>query len=358
MAKLRLVHQWTGLLLSIVILCVAVSGGILLFAEDLYRAAYPSLKEPVIIPLERYPAILNEIETNASQAAPVLVKFPQPGMNAFHLWFNDDSEAFVHPASGEIIAHWGWHESLPSFLFELHANLLTGEMGELVNGGIAFAVLFLAGSGVLLWWRRHKHFKLRFIFPRHFSSASILQSHAPLGVTGLIPITLFVVTGLLLVFYRPVSSILTTLLDDRPPGRPTAVVIPDQEPMRTWEQILSRVGKTFPEGQLVYYYPPGPDNAAMVFRKRLPGEWHPNGRSYIVVDPYQGEVIQAIDARLEEPGARIMNTIYPIHSAKIGGPVYKSIALLAAITLALLACTGIISYSLCLTRGAHLSRPY
>ena len=31
MAKLRLLHQWTGLLLSIIILCVAVSGGILLF---------------------------------------------------------------------------------------------------------------------------------------------------------------------------------------------------------------------------------------------------------------------------------------------------------------------------------------
>lgn len=358
MVKLRLIHQWTGLLLSIVIFAVAVSGAVLLFSEDLHRAVHPILAEPVTASLADYPDILRKFETNAIGAAPTLIKFPQPGMNAFHLWFNDDSEAFIHPVSGELIAQWRWHETLPSFLYYLHANLLAGETGELINGCLAFAVLFLAASGVLLWWQRHQYFRLRYILPHHFRPVSILRSHAALGVTGMVPIILFVSTGFLLVFYKPAALLLTNLLDDRPPGRPDVVIIPDSKPMRSWEQILAGVEKTFPGGRLVFYYPPKPDNAAMVFRKRLPGEWHPNGRSYIVVDPYQGEVVQAIDARLEEAGARIMNTIYPLHAAKIGGPVYKSIAMLSAIILTLLSCTGIISYSLGLTRAARRDCPY
>lgn len=358
MAKLRLIHQWVGLLLSVIIFAVAVSGAVLLFSEDLHRAVHPILAEPVTASLADYPDVLRQFETNATGAAPTLIKFPQPGMNAFHLWFNDASEAFIHPSNGAIIAHWYWHETLPSLLYELHANLLAGEAGELINGGIAFAVLFLAGSGVLLWWQHRNYFKLRFVVPYHFSSASILRSHAAIGVTGVILVTLFVSTGFLLVFYKPAALLLTGLVDDRPPGRPDVVVVPDGKPMRDWEQILAGVEMTFPEGRLVFYYPPGPDNAAMVFRKRLPGEWHPNGRSYIVVDPYQGEVVQAIDARREEAGARIMNTIYPLHAAKIGGPVYNSIALLSAIALALLSCTGIISYSLGLTHAARRGCPY
>ena len=358
MAKLRLIHQWVGLLLSIVIFAVAVSGAVLLFSEDLHRAVHPILAEPVTASLADYPDVLRQFETNATGAAPTLIKFPQPGMNVFQLWFNDDSEAFIHPGNGEIIAHWYWHETLPSLLYELHSNLLAGERGELINGGIAFAVLFLAGSGVLLWWQHRNYFKLRFVVPYHFSSASILRNHAALGVTGMMPIILFVSTGFFLVFYKPAALLLTNLLDDRPPGRPDVVIIPDSKPMMSWEQILAGVEKTFPGGRLVFYYPPNPDNAAMVFRKRLPGEWHPNGRSYIVVDPYQGEVVQAIDARREQPGARIMNIIYPLHAARIGGPVYKSIALLSAITLALLAGTGIISYGLGLIRTARRHGPY
>ena len=350
MAKLRLIHQWTGLLLSIIILAVVVSGAVLLFADDLHRAAYPVLKQPVSATLTGYSDTLREIETYAGGAVLTLIKFPQPGMNAFRCWFGDHSEAFVHPDSGDIIAHWRWYESLPGFLFELHAHLLMGETGEIINGVVAFAVLFLAGSGILLWWRRHQHFRLSYVFPSHFNAASILRCHTALGITCVAPVILFVTTGLLLVFYTPAAAVLTNLLDDRPPAKPDVIVIPGNKPMWEWEQILAGIEKIFPEGQLVYYYPPGPDNAAMIFRKRLPGEWHPNGRSYIVIDPYRGEVVQAIDARQEEPGVRIMNTVYPLHAARIGGPAYKTIALLGALTLALLACTGIIAYSLRLAR--------
>ena len=171
---------------------------------------------------------------------PSLIKFPQPEMNTFRLWFEDESEAFVDANTGETIAHWQWYESVPSILFALHSNLFAGETGELINGVFAIGALFLIGSGILLWWNRRQHFRLSFILPGRFNLKNILRNHAAIGLTGSIPATFFVLTGVIMVFYSTVAFAITSLLDESAPGRPDAVVIPQQSPVRSWDEILEK----------------------------------------------------------------------------------------------------------------------
>jgi uncharacterized iron-regulated membrane protein len=78
-----------------------------------------------------------------------------------------------------------------------------------------------------------------------------------------------------------------------------------------------------------------------MFRKRLPGEWHPNGRSYVLIDPYSAAVVQAIDAREQGMGTRVMHAIYPVHAAKAGGPAMIGAAALAALALTWLGIGGV-----------------
>jgi uncharacterized iron-regulated membrane protein len=40
-AVLRSIHRWLGLVLAVVVLAVAASGGLLLLRDPYYRAAYP-----------------------------------------------------------------------------------------------------------------------------------------------------------------------------------------------------------------------------------------------------------------------------------------------------------------------------
>ncbi len=342
MRLLRVVHRWLGLLLALIVVAVASTGGLLLLRDPYYRLAYPALARPVT-PEEtaRRPEVLAIIESQWRHRGVRLVKFPQEGVNAFHLWLTDGREAFVDPRTAELIDEWHWSERLPAFVFELHAHLLAEPNGTVVNGVAALFVVFMGITGVVLWWPgRRRAYRLSGAIPGQTTPAALLRSHAAIGVIALVPVLLFAATGAAIVFYDETARVVTPLLDSRPAMVPDAHVSPVDAPRRPWSEILDALGRTFPDGQDVFYYPGNAQNARLMFRKRLPGEWHPNGRSYVLIDPYTASVVQAIDARAQGAGTRVMHAIYPVHAAKVGGAWMVIAGAIAAAGLTWLAAGG------------------
>lgn len=342
MVWLRLVHRWIGLTLAVVVLAVAASGGLLLLRDPYYRIAYPALATPVTEDeVAKRAAILTDIESRGKADGIRLIKFPRSGVNAFQVWYSDGSEAFVDPRSGEPIDRWHWHTRLPAFLFELHAHLMVDTVGTVVNGIAALFMIFMALTGTVLWWpRRRGAFRVRHALPRRTAPGELLRSHAAVGALAAAPILLFAATGAAIVFYEPTAQMASALLDARPPDQPSARVAPQEAPRRSWVDILAALDRTFPEGEIVFYYPGSTSNARLMFRKRLPGEWHPNGRSHVLVDPYTAVVVQASDARTQGVGTRVMHAVYPVHAAKVGGSLMVSLAAGAATALCWLATGG------------------
>jgi uncharacterized iron-regulated membrane protein len=348
---LRIIHRWVGLVLALIVAAVAVSGGLLLLRGPYHRALYPSLATPLsqgvdrAAALAREAAVLTSIEARFHDDGGVrTVKFPREGTNAFHVYLNDESQSFIDPAHGDVIARWTWRDSLDAFLFQLHAHLLAGEVGEIVNGIGALFVLFLSLTGIILWWpRKSSAFRLRRSLPRGVSPGELLRSHAASGALASIPVIVFAATGAAIVFYTPVSSALSAMLDHRTPMRPDAVVARREGAAageRPWAERLARVRATFPDGELVIYSPGRGKNAVQSFRLRLPGEWHPNGRSYVLLNPYDGTVVQSIDARQQGLGTRIAHAIYPVHAATVGGLPYLIFTIVAAVGLSWLSIGG------------------
>jgi uncharacterized iron-regulated membrane protein len=156
---------------------------------------------------------------------------------------------------------------------------------------------------------------------------------------------LFVGTGAAIVFYDGVESIVTAVMDARPAEEPDAhVALRADATRRPWTEVLPVLDATFADGPTVFYYPGTDTNARLMFRKRLPGEWHPNGRSYVLMDPYTAQVVQAIDARAQGAGTRLMHALYPIHAAKTGGVAMILVAAFAAVALAWLSVSGAWAY--------------
>jgi uncharacterized iron-regulated membrane protein len=267
-------------------------------------------------------------------------------MNVFQVWYADGSEAFVDPRSGDVLDRWHPTERLPALLFELHAHLLAEPNGTLVNGIVALFVVFMALTGVVLWWpARRGAFRLRRAVPRHTGHAEMLRSHAAAGALAALPIVVFVGTGAAIVFYDEVEPVATRLMDARPAQEPNAsVAVRPGVATRPWTELLPALDRTFADGQAVFYYPGTDANARLMFRKRLPDEWHPNGRSYVLIDPYTAEVVQAIDARAQGAGTRLMHAMYPIHAAKTGGVAMILMAAFAAAALAWLSVSGAWAY--------------
>lgn len=346
MIFLRLVHRWCGLALAAIVLVVAASGGLLLLRDPYYRAVYPTLRVPITAAQTAARAeILTLIESQWRTEGVDLVKFPRPGVNAYRVWLRDGTEALVDPQAGAVIDRWHWSARVPAFLFELHAHLLAGQPGTVINGIAALFVVFMALTGIVLWWpARRGAFRLRGAIPRRATPGELLRSHAAVGAIAAVPIVVFVATGAVMAFYQPTARMVSPLLDGRSPEEPTARVMPQQNPARPWTALLASLDQAFPEGTAVFYYPGTQDNARLMFRKRLPGEWHPNGRSYVVIDPYTAEVVQAIDARAQGAGTRLMNTMYPVHAAKVGGLAMVALAACAAVALTWLAIGGVCTY--------------
>ena len=346
MSFLRVVHRWLGLALAAIVLVVAASGGLLLFRDPYYRAVYPAIASPVSdTVVARRAEVLTAIESRWQADGIRLVKFPRAGLNAYQVWLRDGSEAFVHAETGEIIDKWRWTERLPALLFELHAHLLAEPSGTIANGIAAIFIVFMSLTGIVLWWpSRRGAFRLRRAVPSRLTSGELLRSHAAVGALAAVPVLLFAGTGAAIVFYDELAPVISGVMDVRPPQQPDAHVDRRNAPGRPWTAVLSAVDRTFADGQTVFYYPGTPANARLMFRKRLPGEWHPNGRTYVLVDPYTADVVQAIDARAQGAGTRLMHAIYPVHAAKVGGVTMVVTAGFAAAGLSWLAAGGAWAY--------------
>jgi PepSY-associated TM region len=90
------------------------------------------------------------------------------------------------------MSRWHAHDSLPAFLFQLHAHLLAGTPGEVVNGFIALLLIFMGLTGLMLWWpRRAAAFRLARAIPRTLGSGDLLRSHAASGALLVVPVILF-----------------------------------------------------------------------------------------------------------------------------------------------------------------------
>jgi uncharacterized iron-regulated membrane protein len=338
---LRLVHRVVGLVLAIPVIAVSLSGGLLLLRDPYYRARYPVLAQPFGAGEQAGQAeILTRIETAFAPAGVRVVKFPRPGVNGFHVYLTDGSEAFVDPRSGAVIARWRWSTSLPAFLFDLHAHLLMGATGETMNGYAALALVFLGLTGLVIWVPRRAAFSIRRPLPRRWTSGELLRSHGASGAILAGPILFFAATGAALVFYEPLWGTMSAALDRRPPVEPTAFVARAEAPRRPWSEILAAARTALPEAGPAMYYPGSGPNAVLTFRKSLPGEWHPNGRSYVLIDPYTARVAQAIDARAQGAGTRAMHAVYPLHAARVGGVGMIVMAAAAAAGLVWLALGG------------------
>jgi uncharacterized iron-regulated membrane protein len=342
MHSLRLLHRWAGILVAVPIVLVALTGGLLLFKDPYFRWRVPRAAQPMTVAeVARQGEVIGAIAERFAVERVRNVKFPRDGMNVFHVYLGNKSEAFVDPADARVLYAMRRDTDPAMFIFDVHAHLLGGVTGELVNGYLACVLMFFALTGIVLWWpSRRRAFHPRRAAPRAMTSGELLRSHAASGIFLAAPLLLFAATGAGLVFYQPLSSVMSRAFDRAEPELPSAVVARDARPPRPWTEILESAVRAFPEARPRMMTMASGANAVVTFRTSLPGEWHPNGRSYTLVDPYTAAVVQKIDAREQGAGTRAMHALYPLHAAMTGGVAMVVLALVTAFGTGALALGG------------------
>lgn len=340
---LRLLHRYIGALAAAILLVLAVTGGALIFKDELLRLQYPSLSIPLPkLSVEDHANALRSIHVHYG-AQLLMVRMPVEGVPAYRV-FLDGREAIVSLGTFEIIDEWRWNESLTGILFEVHYRLLAGQPGKIVVGVLGILLSLMALSGMYLWWGVRRQFRGSSLKLKTMSRPGLIRFHRDSGAITAVLLVLFGLTGAGVVFGDSTRAVLNYLLSPGAESSTRPVVRANADVPTPSHTILRLVQDELAEGDLMSWSPPKASSAVHHFRFRMPGEPHPYGRSSVLVDGLSGTILATEDATQVSRGDRVANWMFPLHSARIGGPLYRIISFLAAIALAAISLTGLIAF--------------
>jgi uncharacterized iron-regulated membrane protein len=151
------IHLWTGVAVGLYIAIISLTGSILVYRNEIYRAFSPQPRlvddAGTALPL---PDLEQAVRRTFSDATIVVV---EPGPTPNHAAdvtlerAGERTRRLVHPSTGADLGPTlplGYRVS--AWMLDLHDNLLGGPTGRRVNGIGALALLVLCGTGLIVWW--------------------------------------------------------------------------------------------------------------------------------------------------------------------------------------------------------------
>lgn len=317
-------HRWLGLSVGLVFVLIGLSGTILAYAPAIEDAIYPVLARPLPANWRTHRArVLATLERRHPDDI-LIVRFPGSVHSAYQLYLTDGSQIYVDPTTGQTLVSRAALGDPVMIARALHTELLAGATGERVLGWLGFAMLALLATAVWTWWPRRGGWRANFKRPRSMRLVPQLAWwHKTVGVAGITLLAFITLTGVALIFYLPTQAVLTATLGGRPPSPPVVVTAPATGSI-DWPAVFATLDRALPQGRTVYFYPPHAADAPLRFRKRMPGELHPYGRSVVELSR-DGRLVYAHDVSAAGAGMRATNDIYPLHSGRAGSPVWRII---------------------------------
>lgn len=308
-------HRWLGLGAMLLVSFLGLSGSLLVWKPEIEARLHPRLfrvqtpQRLVVAPLQ---PTLSEIKRRFPSRKPSFL-FMARGASQTHEWWLDKGEWRVYsdPGSGEILGAQSESQNAMACLRRGHTHLFVGEWGEQVAAWSGLMLFCLCLSGLILWWPRKKTGWKRAFWPqlRTNTRGKIYELHRVFGLwaSGFLLLASF--TGMALVWHDLAETLAAPLgtANVKRAKASGAMILP-------LDEYLRRANTAFPEGQVTRIAFPAGKNAPLVVRKKLPGEWHPNGQNSIALDPRSGRVLSVVSSRNAPSGQRLLNLRFPLHT--------------------------------------------
>jgi uncharacterized iron-regulated membrane protein len=197
-------HLWSGIGVGLYVLLVSLTGSVVVYSNELYRAA---TRDPIIVTDSGARLTDEQLKGAAKRAYPgyrVLIISrslnPNQAVRISLESGSDHRNRLFNPYTGADLG-----DSVPlgirlvSKLLKLHDDLLGGTTGRKVNGGGAFLIVVLAFTGIVVWWPGIKTWRRSLTVPRNVGWQRIVWGlHSMLGFWTFGFILLFAVSGIYL----------------------------------------------------------------------------------------------------------------------------------------------------------------
>jgi uncharacterized iron-regulated membrane protein len=345
MRKLILrLHLIIALVGGIFIVMLGLTGSIMAFEPELSRLQHWSIANvrPHGAPLT-LEAIANALR-KASPNRDINGYFLSDRPDLSYAVLSEDQLVYVDQYSGQVLGTVNRGMDFLGFVHQLHIRLglldKGREFGEMTVRWSAIAALFLLISGAYLWWPSK-----RFGIGGSTGTAKFwFDLHNSFGIVSLVFALLLVATGLVISFEAQTTPFLYRISHSQPPRWPRVQVAPQpgQIPI-TPDRALATARATMPEATPFLILVPHGSQPYQVFL-HYPEDRTPGGRTRIIIDPYSGNILSAIDSRRAPAGYRLVNLNRALHTGDVLGIPSKVVLSLASLIMPLQLLTGLVMW--------------
>lgn len=202
-------HLWSGIGLGLYILVISVTGSVLVYRNELFRAATP----PPMISKESGPRLSDgQLAEASSRLYPgygveriVRARNPDQAVDVWLYRGKETKRRRFDPRSGKDLGN-----TVPagiwfvSKLLDLHDNLFAGPTGRRVNGAGAIILIVVAVTGIVIWWPGVKTWRRSLIIPRGVGWKRVIwHLHSMIGFWSFAFVLVFGVSGIYLGIPEP-----------------------------------------------------------------------------------------------------------------------------------------------------------
>ncbi len=255
---------------------------------------------------------------------------------------------FAHPVTGAILGS-APAKTFMSSIWEVHANLLGGTTGRLVNCTIGIAVLLLPLSGLIVWWPGARQWWQALGVSRSNGRVTARSLHGAIGIWTFVFITMFATTGALY-FYGPQFYRVLDLVSTRtsPPSPYSNSALENSSSRPDIEQLIARAQQMSPGRPVWAIYPPWSNKSSLqVILAPVSDdlgadvwEWDNTGYRYVYFDQHSGEILQQWDMTNPNFADFIRSWLAPLHRGSFGGPGIKALWVIFGLAPAMLFILG------------------
>ncbi|HEY2907484.1 MAG TPA: PepSY-associated TM helix domain-containing protein [Vicinamibacterales bacterium] len=333
-------HQWAGLTGAAFIFVMGATGSALVFENGIDRALNPSTA--YVAPAGR-PLALSTLVARANAADPADpvggIHISDQADQAYELSARRRHSIFINQYSGEILGMRNREQSFARFVHLLHTRFVAGEIGEHLAGAFTVVMLFLAASGIVLWWPR------KIVWPKAAVSwkRTNFDLHNTVGFYSSIIMFVIALAGVLIAFEGVLDPLVLRLnaapeadlskLQSMP--EPGARRIPPEDAIAVATGILPGA---FASNINV---PAGPKAIYRILLK-FPEDRTPAGRSRVYVDQFSGTVVAVESTRTAQLGRRVLNLKRSLHTGDIFGAPTEALYFLVSLGVALQVGSGVL----------------
>lgn len=332
------VHRWAGLIAGIVILLISVTGCILVFENDIERAlnAHAMLVTPGATRISLRQAA-DAVRAEYPVDPPTSMTFPERPTHALLVNLKSGLAAGVDPYTGQVLGTIRRSRGPALFVHLVHTRLAAGEPGENTVGAFTVMTLFMALSGVYLWWPR----RIWSLASGRSWRRANFDLHNVLGLYSALFLVVMTVSGVMIAYGPTLDGMVRKL--DGPPRAPSARmasrIVAGAAPLSP-DEAVRIAGETLPGAFVASLNLPPPGVGFYRMTLKFPEDHTPAGRSRLALDQYSGHVLDVQSTRQAPLGTRILNLKRSIHTGDVFGAPSQALAFLVSLSLAGQVVTG------------------